>query len=360
MRIVFDAYELVPGQGKSIGIYIYAKNLLKALVQQLDDDTDTEIIVLANAGNIADFSYSHKNVKVEIIGVVPGKLKRIGWLFGGAALRLKNLKADVYFSPKGFLPKALKFFSPGIKTVLVIHDLIPLWYKEHYPGQFGWLEELFINTSIVSSAKTADSVIAISQATADDIAQRLGRTSGVSVVYNGVAITQPGPRPFAQPYLFAIASTLPHKNAAGVLAAYQAYRQCSQAPLQLILCGIAEPNQEGVIAIKRLDEPSLHSYYEYAELFIFLSLAEGFGFPPVEALGHGTPVICSDIPVLQEVSKGLANYVPANEPQQVAKKIVEVLTQENTEAMKVVRKAILAEFSWSACAGGVLRVIRGF
>ena len=356
MRIVFDTYELIPGLGKSIGIYNYAKNLFKALLQAIDDET--EIIVLCNDANLADFSAKHKSAHTLIIADAPGKISRLLWLFGRAAVEIKNLKADVYLSPKGFLPMGINLFSPGIRTAVVIHDLIPLWYREHYPGQFGWLEEQFINRSILGSAKSADMVIAISQATATDIVNRTGRKNGISVVHNGIAITRPGPMPFPQPYIFAMTSDLPHKNANGILAAYQTYRHLTDTPLPLVVCGISDPNQPGVTAVKGLDDTTLHGYYAHAELFVFLSLIEGFGFPPVEALAHGTKVLCSDIPALREVAKGLASYVAPNEPVAVAEKMAELLAQKDSAAKREQRMAILQEYSWAACADGVLDAIK--
>lgn len=357
MRIVFDAYELFPGPGKSIGIYNYAKNLLKALIQVIDDDT--EIFVICNTSNISDFNYDHKAVTNIIISKSPpGKIARIAWIYGQAALIIKKIKADVYFSPKGFLPKGISFLSPQTKTVVVIHDLIPLWYAEHFPGYFGWMEEMFINNLQKSSVKYSDRLIAISQATADDIALRLRRTKGISILYNGIPITKAGTRPFEKPYIFAMASHLPHKNYDGLLAAYRAYRAIEDAPLPLIICGVSESNQLGVITVKGLDDATLHAYYAYADLFIFLSLIEGFGFPPVEALAHGTPVICSDIPSLREITKGFANYVPPTLPEVVGKQIAQVLSQDTSVSIKEERKNIINEYTWHSCATGILNVIK--
>ena len=356
MRIVFDVYELVPGQGKSMGIYNYAKNLLKAMLAVMD--ANTELLVLCNGKNQADFSYPNPAVSTIALGSgAPGKIARLGWFFGGAALTIRKLQADVYFSPKGFCPKGLKALSPGIKTAVVIHDLIPLWYAEHFPGHFGRLEELFINSSIVASAKYADKIIAISQTSADDIAARTGRKQRVSVVYNGVSITEPGPRPVAEPYIFAMTSPLPHKNAAGVLAGYQAYRALVTAPLPLYVCGSNATDQAGVTPLKNLSDADLHAYYANAELFVFLSFIEGFGFPPVEALAHGTAVLCSDIPSLREISQGMANYVDVQETTEIGRKIAELLTQENTAELRNQRITILDAYTWPACANGVLNVL---
>ena len=95
---------------------------------------------------------------------------------------------------------------------------------------------------LISSAKSADRVIAISHATADDIGFRLGRTKDISVVHNGIPIAVPGSRPSEKPYIFAMASQFPHKNTEDLLAAYCAYRAQVESPLPLVICGISGSN----------------------------------------------------------------------------------------------------------------------
>ncbi|WP_347988529.1 glycosyltransferase family 1 protein [Methylomonas sp. AM2-LC] len=356
MRIIFDAYELVLGQGKSIGIYNYAKNLLNAMTKVIDNNT--EIIVICNASNRKDFTIEHTSVSQFIVSdSVPGKFSRLAWFFGQAALNVKKLAGDIYFSPKGFLPIGINYFSPNIKTVIVIHDLIPLWYADHHPGYFGRLEELFINTSIVSSIKRTDKIIAISKTTADDITARFGCENTISVVHNGITTFPPSERKYAFPYIFAMASQLPHKNAAGVLAAYQTYRDLVANPLPLVFCGVTETNQPGVIAVKGINDNDLHACYAFADLFVFLSLIEGFGFPPIEALAHGTPVLCSDIPSLREIGKDFATYVDPTKPDLAAKKIATLLTENNSASLKLARTAFSQEYSWTQCASKILMAI---
>ncbi len=349
MRIVFDAYELVRGQGKSIGIYNYAKNLLHAMAENLPPPI--EISVLCNGVNLADFTTGHPRIiPICVQSSAPSKTQRLIWHFGAAAWRIKSMNADWYFSPKGFCPFGVKLGSPKTRTAVVIHDLIPLWYAEHFPGHFGRLEELFINRSLTASAKYADKIIAISQATAADIEARTGRRRGLKVIYNGIPFRSPGPRPHPEPYLFAMASLLPHKNAQGVLAAYQAYRSLVDQPLPLMLCGVPDVRETGVTSITGVYDSDLHAYYAHTELFIFLSRAEGFGFPPVEALSHGARVLCSDLPVLREVTRNLAEYTPLDDANKIGAKIAEIIDKEDFHAQRVLRQKILEVYSWQACA----------
>jgi glycosyltransferase involved in cell wall biosynthesis len=351
MKIVFDVYELVLGQGKSIGIYNYSKYLLHALAQIIDKGT--EIIVLCNELNVLDFRVDHPAITTHVVFFKrPDKLSRILWFLGGAAFIARKYEANVYFSPKGFLPLGLKLLIPKIKNIIVVHDLIPLWYSDHFPGYFGRLEELYINTALMSGIKRADKVIAISKATADDIISRIGGSVDIRIVHNGLTIYPPEKQPLAYPYIFAMTSHHPHKNAKIILEAYEIYRSLVNYPLPIVICGIEHTNQDGVQSIKGLSNTDLHTYYAYARLFVFLSLTEGFGFPPLEALAHGTPVLCSDIAALKEIAKDHVNYVDPSNAELVAKRMAELL-DDSTQP----KKNAVNEYSWALCAKGVLNAI---
>ncbi len=358
MRVMFDAFELSPGAGKSMGIYNYAKNLFHALVAA--DDPEIEWVVACNAACAADFQGAGaKAGRVEVRVLhdgIPGRISRQIWLRLRAAIEARRAHADIYFSPKGFLPGGLGLISPRTRSVVVIHDLIPLWYHEHFPGHFGRLEEFVVNTTLVRSAREADRIIAISNATASDIKVRIGRTDGVDVVHNGVPECEPGIPPIPAPFIFAVTSQFPHKNARGVLDAYACYREVSEEPLPLVVCGYDAGDAPGVHSVTGVTDAELHACYATASVFLFLSLIEGFGFPPVEAMRHGTPVVCSDIAVHREVTRGAATYVSADDPTEVATALRAVLAAGDPDRDAIA--SCVAGYSWLACASGVLRTLR--
>lgn len=355
LRYLFDAYELAPGAGKSIGIYNYAKNLWRALVARLDGSF--EIVAVCNGACAPDFAVEHPHAHVRVVGdKAPGTIERQLWLRARAAVVFRRERADVYFSPKGFLPNGIRVLSPRSRSVVVIHDLIPFWYADVYPGYFGYLEQLVVNHGLAHSVRKADCLVAISVATATDIEERLGRTREVIVVHNGVPRVSPGPPPVACPYIFAVTSHFPHKNSAGVLAAYRVYRQLVASPLPLVVCGMDDPHETGVIVLKGISDSALHGCYAHARLFLFLSLVEGFGFPPVEAMSHGTPVLCSDIPSLREVTQGVVSYVSPTDPQQAGKRIAELLTQVEPDRKRMLEA--ISGYSWDNCAKGILEALK--
>jgi len=354
--IFFDAYELSPVFGKSIGIYNYAINLLRALVEC--SDKFTTFVVACNSSAVSDFIFASDKVTVVVVGkALPSKIDRLLWMYGLAAYEVQKHKVNIYLSPKGFLPYGVGIFSQDFRRVVVIHDLIPLWYAEHFPGNFGRVEEFVITRGLIRSVKCADRVIAISKSTADDIRLRLGEFSHIRVVHNGVPYCEPGVIPHNFPYIFSVSSKFPHKNSIVLLKAYQIYRSRVNNPLPMYVCGIVQPDIEGVIAVNGLTDQEIHAYYAGARLFIFLSLIEGFGFPPLEALSHGTQVLCSDIPSLREVTQGLADYVDPNSSELVSSKIIDVLDHNLIPRINVFD--LKGYYSWSACARGVLTATMG-
>lgn len=357
IRIVFDAFEIAPGMGKSRGIYTYSRHLLGNLARI--SDPSTELFVACNPASAADLGPIADKACIKVVGrtAVPTKLARQAWIRGRAAAYARHVGATIYFSPKGFLPWGLRLLSPGTRTVAVIHDLIPMWYSENYPGYFGWIEERVVTAGLTNCAKNADTIVAVSHSTAADIARYTARTEGVHVVYNGVPFRGASCQRFREPYIFAMTASLPHKNAEGVLRAYQRYREMTESPLQLVLCGVAGPPQEGVSFVDGLTDDQVHSYYAHARLFLFLSLIEGFGFPPLEALAHGTPVVCSDIPSLRETTRGMALYADPLDPDSVALVILKELAASRSESRKEHLRTVPEAYTWDQCAKGILAAI---
>ncbi|WP_374316874.1 glycosyltransferase family 4 protein [Aquabacterium sp.] len=361
MQFIFDVAELAPDMGKSRGIYNYALNLFKELVPLLPPDV--RMLVTCNAGSAADFvapGVAQVEQHVVLAGRTPGTMARQRWIRWGVQAFARRHGVKVYFTPKGFLP-GWWGRSAGLTTVAVLHDLIPLWYADHHPDTFGRLERWVVNGGLLRCARWADELVVISQATAGDVHGRTGRPmADMHVIYNGIPLTKPGAAALmAEPYIFAVTSGLPHKNARGLLDAYARYRQQVSKPLPLVVCGLKDPLQDGVIAVSGLDDATLHAYYRDASLMLFLSLIEGFGFPPLEAMAHGTPVLCADIPSLREVTGGAAALVDPLDAAAVADRMVALLADAvEVKALASKGPEVLSRYSWAMCAQQVWDVLR--
>lgn len=358
MKVFFDVFELAPGAGKSIGIYNYAKNLFLALrlLIQSGGYEGCEWIVACNGANVNDFPSGDGFQVVPYSPGVPGKVNRQLWHCGRAAIAFKRSGADVYFSPKGFLPYGISFLSPATKSVVVVHDLIPFWYRDNLPGYFGCVEEFLVTNGLKRSVCQADHVVAISEYTASDIYKRFGRCRDVAVVKNGVPFVSSSSRVFSGDYLLAVSSSLPHKNSSSLLRGYAKYREASESPVPLVVCGIDDPGVEGVFAVKNVSDSELHGLYAHAKAVVFLSLIEGFGFPPIEAMLHGTPVICSDIPVLREITQNAGVFVNPIDVDAIA----EAFSQWRNLDLKFSSahlRNVANSYTWSGCADGIFSQI---
>src|SRR5207245_1810440 len=119
-------------------------------------------------------------------------------------------------------------------------------------------------------------------------------------------------------YLLYVGINKPHKNLPRLIQAYASLDR--QTPPLLIAGPVDARFPQAPALAERLEltdrvhflghvpEDELAALYANATLFVFPSLAEGFGFPVLEAMAHGTPVVCSDIPVLRELAGDAALY----------------------------------------------------
>ena len=106
-------------------------------------------------------------------------------------------------------------------------------------------------------------------------------------------------------------------------------------------------------------DEDLPALYNLAELFVFPSLYEGFGLPPLEAMACGTPVVTSDRPSLPEVVGEAGLMVEATDSQELAEAMEQVLRDEDLSREmreKGLRQA--EKFTWEAAAGKLLGVYR--
>ncbi len=299
-KILFDTFELVHGYGKSLGVYRHAVNLFRGMVESIPEGY--ELILVCNSLNKHDFIVPSpvKNCQVRCIKIDKmSSIKKLFWEWFGVPNLAKNLNADIYYSPKGFAPGFLT--KPSfMKIVLTVHDMIPLWYAKR--GIKGGIVERYVVWALQRSAKWADAIMADSNTTRLEIEKYCGSRKNVHVVYCGMKekadISKE--RPLESEYLFAIGSSHPHKNIDTLLKAYSLYKEKTLEPLSLVIC-TRTPVPEGVIAVSDLTDDELQLWYEHAKCFIFPSLIEGFGFPPLEAMQNGAPVIAADTPIQREI-----------------------------------------------------------
>jgi len=324
-NIAIDCFKLVKGEGKSIGIYNFTKNFIEnlALLNKYN------IYIFGNQFNKNDFNV--KGVKfIEIPIKVRNKFIYIIWeLFLVNKYSLQyNINLTIY--PRGFIP----LFSVS-KTLNIVHDLIPLYYYHNYKDDINKLENFYIRNRLLSSIKNSDCIISISQFTKNEILQYYpNKSSSIKVIYNGYnKLINNNILEEKQEYIVAVSSaSLKHKNLKNIIKTYILYSQKVTTPLKLHLIGVNNLDtvniyiphkiRNNIILYNYVSDKQYIEIMKNAKIFLFLSLIEGFGFPPIEAMNIGTAVICSNATSLKEVVGNAGVLIDPNHIELIVEKII--------------------------------------
>ncbi|WP_242402425.1 glycosyltransferase [Komagataeibacter kakiaceti] len=110
---------------------------------------------------------------------------------------------------------------------------------------------------------------------------------------------------------------------------------------------------------RRVSDQELRALYGAAACFVFPSLYEGFGLPPVEAMACGCPVVAADIPVLHEICGPAALYADPLDPEAIARGVTYLLdTPAMAEDMRAAGLARAAGYTWDRAAQSLLEIAR--
>jgi glycosyltransferase involved in cell wall biosynthesis len=258
-----------------------------------------------------------------------------------ARMRLRRVKADVYHVLDG----SFAYMVGGIpweRTLVTVHDVIPaLQARGRVPVPVpGWAARRAIERSL-DRMRRAGAVHAISHNTASDLRELSGRA--VDEVLLLPLRPLPGEtrddsvrRPRQPPFILHVGNNGFYKNRQGVLAVF-AKLASQRADLRLVLAGAA-PNRAllSFIAEHGLetrvtfdvapDDRALASLYQQAAVLLFPSLYEGMGWPPVEAMRYGCPVVCSRAASLPETVGDAALLCDPNDVDALASAVSRVLS----------------------------------
>jgi glycosyltransferase involved in cell wall biosynthesis len=137
-----------------------------------------------------------------------------------------------------------------------------------------------------------------------------------------------------RPFVLAVGSIAPHKNFGALVKAVE---KIKNAGFDLVIAGGTNPKifaeagrglPDWVKYVGFVSDEQLKSLYQAASAFVFPSIYEGFGLPPIEAMAHGCPVICSKSASIPEACGNAAAYFDANNPDDIAQTIQTTLNDE--------------------------------
>ena len=184
-------------------------------------------------------------------------------------------------------------------------------------------------------------------------------------------LPEPSPNPnlLSAPYILAVGTAEPRKDLPGLIAAFNLLAQEHQ-DLRLVHVGpdgwgsealeqaIANsPFKDRIIRTGYLDDASLARLMKEAELLAYPSIYEGFGFPPLQAMKIGTPVVASDTAVLRETIGSGGLLVPPGSPENLADAMASVLdSAAQRTALIEGGRSQAARFSWEQCGEGLSQI----
>lgn len=371
MRIGIDARFLTYPQAG--GFKTYTSNLVRAL--PVVDQRHTYIYYVDRVPPPDLPIPRGPNVTIR---VVPGSLPLVGmpWREQLALRRAAGRdRLDLFHAPCLTAPLSLP--CPSIVT---IHDMI--WATSPAPGKSGTSTKRRVMQAYYRlvprlAARRAARVITVSNAAKSDIVRELGIAQElVSVTYPGfnagsapadreaVRAELAARRSITSPYVLALGSADPRKNLPALLKAYAALpvelRDCYDLVLVWAHPRLAEATaadaarlglRDHVRSLTDVSDLELAQLYSAASVFVFPSLYEGFGLPPLEAMARGAPVLASDNSSIPEIVGDAAVLVDSRNPSALGAGLAGLLS--NPELRRILRSRGIRraeKFSWSSCA----------
>lgn len=353
MRIGIDARKL-----HDFGIGTYIRNLVGELARL---DRSTEFVLLCRPEDAAFVQGLGENFRpvIERAGnySIAEQIK--------VPLALRREGVTLFHAPHYVLPRLVH-----CRSVVTIHDCIHLMFPQYLPNRVALS---YARTSMAMAASRATRVLTVSESSKTDIMRFFGTdASKIDVIYNafdqrfGIEPAEEEVLRVRERYqlhdefvLYA-GNVKPHKNLERLIDAFHLVRRRGLDRLKLVMIG--DDISKYASLRRAVHQHQLHKYvrflgylpqetlavmYRLAGVFVFPSLYEGFGLPPLEAMASGTPVVTSNVSSLPEVAGDAAQLVDPYDPEAIADGIYRVLT--DVDLRRDLRRRGLArarQFSW--------------
>lgn len=371
ISIGFDGYPFVE---PLTGIGRYAEHLLKHFADREDITVNlyTHTLLPEREGTGLYLSLDGmKNVKFRRHAIPANILwgDEIWFRFGAAVLTPLFIALDgneVFFAPNFVTPRLFRVMG---KRVITIHDCTFAYYPELLQRET--LQHL--SKRLPREVEIADRIIAVSTQTKRDVEKIFSvRSDKIEVILHGNPIESP--LPYERPnksYLLVVGTLEPRKNITAVLDAFEMVRR-QGVPLNLNIIGkvgwksdsirhklLHHPFAHAISHLSYAPSEQLGSYYAQAFCLVFPSLYEGFGFPVLEAMSLGCPVVTTPLESIKEVGGDACLYV-GQTPHEIAEGIIRLYENPQLrEDLAEKGKVRARQFSWQKCAGQTLEVLTG-
>lgn len=349
MKIAIDASKLEVKN--KTGTEYYAQNLILGLLQLIPDNHQ---IIL----------YSHKNLDKSVLDLHPNTKNNIIknkflWTLWGLSLAILRDKPDRFYTPASIIPP----IHPK-KSIIVIHGL----EYEAFPQAYSLFRFWHLAVFTKLSAIWATTIITPSQSTKDDLSSEYEiNPDKIQVIPSGIPYSEIDEKDTINPimqdlkpseYFLFVGRKELRKNLLTIIEAFNLVK-LSQPHLKLVLAGSAgyghqdivkaiqnSEYKKDIINLNRVNNLEKLTLYQQARAVIYPSFYEGFGFPILEALQQGVPVIASDIPSSREVGDSMIEYVELDNIKAWAKAMITALQKDQIKSDIQARQEYATKFNF--------------
>ena len=279
---------------------------------------------------------------------------------------------------------SMSYVQPVLCPTRSVVTMLDLTFMR-MPETFNRWNRLYLSAMSTLSARRCDHIVAISESTRQDVIRFLGvPPEKVEVIYCGVdAPFRPiedaaalarfrAERGVPEHFALYLGTLEPRKNVERLIEAYARLKRAGEIPHKLVLGGargwlydrifarVRELNlEDDVLFTSYIPYDELPLWYNCADIFIYPSLYEGFGLPPLEAMACGTPVVTSSRSSLPEVVGTAAMTVDPLDVSAIASAIARILNEPSLrERLKAEGPRQAARFSWTNAAAQTLKTYR--
>ncbi len=370
VRVLMDKYYS--------GVSSYTANLLEAIF--LLDKENKYKLFFNSFHNQKERLGKWEKDNAELIGLnIPNKI--FNYLFQKTLSFPKLDKViggvDIFWSPHFNFTS----LSKETKKVITVHDLSFLRYPEFFSARKNfWHKALGIKKTLIE----ADKVIAVSQNTKNDVVELLGiNEDKIQVIYSGNNVIKKEisdseikdfltKKKISGRVILYLGTIEPRKNIINLIKAFNSLRQSGEeySDLKLVLAGASgwkngaiykewqlSPYKNDIRFLGYINQFEKDVLYSQASLFVYPSFYEGFGFPPLEAMTYGVPVICANVSSLPEVVGDAAVMINPYEFAEISEAFKLILSSESLRK-DLISKGLKRsqEFTWEKTAREYLDV----
>jgi glycosyltransferase involved in cell wall biosynthesis len=332
-----------------------------------------------------------QNFKTNLLIDEPEVLKNYRYNFDVTRLAAKFYSIQEQFKYPSIPPSDI-LFSPHYnvpllpvkakKRVVTIHDV----YHLAYYNQLTHAQKIYAKLLINMAVRLSDSIITVSEFSKSEIIKHTGYDGKkITVIHNGVKQTVNHKSHdeirlkynLPSKFILFVGNVKPHKNLKVLLKAYELLNQDLRDEYKIVVVGkkegfitgdsevfqmisASEELSTNVLITGFIDEEDIDTVYSMASLFIFPSLYEGFGFPPLEAMLNDCPVIVSTAASLPEICGDAALYFDPYSEEDLASQMEKGLTDDAVRAEMISRgREQIKKFTWDQSLERHMEVFHG-